>query len=101
VGTSSCAVRSRAARSSAASPASFAQQTEKPVKVYVDGLPKHVAEQVQKHADEGETSLKKYLERTRTVHRLTWDDVTQPRLQPVSDSGGLAKEPKKHATDYK
>ena len=83
------------------SQAAFAQEREKPVKVYVDGLPNHVAQQVQKHASEGETSLKRYLERTRSLHRLTWDDVTQPRVQPVSDTGGLAKEPKKHATDYK
>jgi hypothetical protein len=90
-----------AAAALVASQAGFAQQREQPVKVYVDGLPSHVAEQVKKHAEEGETALKKYLERTRTLHRLTWDDVTQPRVQPVSDTGGLAKEPKKHATDYK
>lgn len=81
--------------------AAFAEEREKPVTVYVDGLPVHIAEQVKKHAAEGETSLKRYLERTQTLHRLRWDDVTQPRMQPVSDTGGLQKEPKKHANDYK
>jgi len=80
--------------------AAFADEREKPVTVYVDGLPAHIAEQVKKHAAEGETSLKRYLDRTQTLHRLRWEDVTQPCLQPVSD-GGLQKEPKKHATDYK
>lgn len=78
-----------------------AEQKEPAVKVYTDGLPTHVAEQIQKHAAEGETALKQYLERTKNLHRLRYDEVTQPRMQPVSDGGGLQKEPKKHANDYR
>ena len=76
-------------------------QSEKPVKVYTDGLPKNIAEQVEKAAAQGEASLKRYLEQTQKQHRLRYEDVTQPRVQPVSDTGGLAKEPKKHANEYK
>jgi hypothetical protein len=81
--------------------AALAEEREKPVKVYVDGLPAHIAEQIRKHAAEGETSLKRYLDRTQSLHRLRWDDVTQPRVQPVSETGGLQKEPKKHASEYR
>jgi hypothetical protein len=79
----------------------LAQQAEKAVKVYVDHLPANVAEQVRKHAAEGETSLKRYLERTSSIHRLRWEDVTEPRPQPVSDTGGLEREPKKQANQYR
>jgi len=81
--------------------AALANPGEKPVKVYVDGLPTHIAQEVQKHAAEGETSLKRYLDRTHSLHRLRFEDVTQPRVQPVSNTGGLTREPKKHANDYK
>jgi len=73
----------------------------KAVKVYVDGLPANVAEQVKRHAQQGETALRKYLNDSQKMHRLSYEDVTQPRMRPVSDTGGLAREPKKHATDYK
>ena len=85
----------------AASTTLLAQQGEQPVKVYVDHLPANVAEQVRKHAAEGETSLKRYLVRTHTIHRLRWEDVTEPKAQPVSETGGLVREPKKRAADYK
>jgi hypothetical protein len=85
----------------AASTPLLAQQAEQPVKVYVDHLPANVAEQVRKHAAQGETSLKRYLERTNSLHRLRWEDVTTPRPQPVSDTGGLEREPKKHANQYR
>src|SRR5688572_24032606 len=85
----------------AAAQGAIAQQREEPVKVYVDGLPAHVAQEIQKHAAEGATSLKRYLDRTQNLHRLRFEDVTQPRVQPVSNTGGLTREPKKHANDYK
>jgi len=90
-----------AAATIAASTTLFAQQAEQPVKVYVDHLPANVAAQVRKHAAEGETSLKRYLERTHSIHRLRWEDVTEPRPRPVSDTGGLEREPKKHANQYR
>jgi hypothetical protein len=85
----------------AASATLFAEETEKPVQVYVDHLPANVADQVRKHAAEGETSLKRYLARTHSIHRLRWEDVTEPRARPVSETGGLEREPKKHANDYR
>ncbi len=85
----------------AASAPLLAEEAQKPVKVYVDHLPANVAEQVRKHAADGETSLKRYLERTNSLHHLRWEDVTQPRPQPVSDKGGLEREPKKHAAEYR
>ena len=85
----------------AASTTLLAQPAEQPVKVYVDHLPANVAEQVRKHAAEGETSLKRYLVRTHSIHRLRWEDVTEPRARPVSETGGLEREPKKHANDYR
>jgi hypothetical protein len=85
----------------AASSPLLAQEREKPVQVYVDHLAPNVAEQVRKHAAQGETALKQYLQRTHTVHHLRWEDVTQPKAQPVSDQGGLEREPKKHANQYR
>ena len=77
----------------------FAQ--ERPVTVYVDHLPKNVAEQVKKHAAEGETALRRYLASTSGTQPLRWEDVTQPKAQPVSDKGALSREPKKHASQYR
>ena len=48
---------------------------EPPVSVRVGHLPRHVRERVQAHADQGITSLARYLERTRTVHQLRLMDV--------------------------
>ena len=49
--------------------------TEPPVAVRLDNLPAHVRERVQAHADQGITSLARYLELTRTVHQLRLMDV--------------------------
>ena len=78
-----------------------AQEREKPVTVYVDHLPKNVAEQVKKHAAQGETSLRRYLASTSGTQPLRWEDVTVPKAQPVSDTGTLSREPKKHANQYR
>jgi len=54
----------------------FAQQvTEEPVPVRVSHLSQHVRERVQTHADQGITSLARYLEVSRTVHQLRLMDV--------------------------
>ena len=78
-----------------------AQEREKPVTVYVDHLPKNVAEQVKKHAAQGESALKRYLASTSGTQPLRWEDVTVPKAQPVSDTGTLSREPKKHANQYR
>ena len=48
---------------------------EEPVPVRVSHLSQHVRERVQSHAEQGVTSLARYLERTRTVHQLRLMDV--------------------------
>jgi hypothetical protein len=48
---------------------------EPPVSVRVSHLPHHVRERVQAHADQGITSLARYLEVTRPVHQLRLMDV--------------------------
>jgi hypothetical protein len=62
---------------SAAATAALAQQpvTEEPVPVRVSNLSQHVRERVQSHADQGITSLARYLEVSRTVHQLRLMDV--------------------------
>lgn len=48
---------------------------EPPVPVRLSNLSQHVRERVQAHADQGITSLARYLELTRTVHQLRLMDV--------------------------
>ena len=61
---------------STAATAALAQPVlEEPVPVRVSNLSQHVRERVQAHADQGITSLARYLELTRTVHQLRLMDV--------------------------
>jgi hypothetical protein len=73
---------------------------EAPVPVNTSALEPGVAEQVRKAANEGMTSLTKYLERTRKENRLTVEDVTRPPVSydPITDP---SKEYKLHANDWK
>lgn len=48
---------------------------EAPVPVRAANLSQHVRERVQAHADQGITSLARYLERTRMIHQLRLMDV--------------------------
>ena len=64
------------ALASLATGAALAQPVdEPPVAVNVSRLSQHVRERVQAHADQGITSLARYLELTRTVHQLRLMDV--------------------------
>ena len=69
----------------AATPA-LAYEPDKPVQVNTSGLQGHVAEQVQKHADDSLKSLMEYLWFTRKIHRLWIDDVTRPQAEAVAAS---------------
>ena len=61
---------------STAATAAFAQPiAEEPVQVRVSQLSQHVRERVEAHAQQGITSLARYLELTRTVHQLRLMDV--------------------------
>ena len=50
---------------------------------------------------QGETALRRYLASTSGTQPLRWEDVTVPKAQPVSDTGTLPREPKKHANQYR
>jgi len=58
--------------------------SDEPVKVNVERLQRHVAEQVRKHADEGLDSLMAYLWFTRRQHHLWIDDVTSPQPDAIA-----------------
>jgi hypothetical protein len=64
----------------------LAYEPEKPVQVNTSGLQAHVAEQVQKHADDSLKSLMEYLWFTRKIHGLWIDDVTRPRAVTIATS---------------
>ena len=80
----------------AATPA-LAYEPDKPVRVNTTGLQSHVAEQVQKHADDSLKSLMEYLWFTRKINRLWIDDVTKPYADTVATSGQPAQ-PRQMAT---
>ncbi|MGE5615968.1 MAG: hypothetical protein ACM3X5_03560 [Bacillota bacterium] len=75
-----------AAAALAAVQAMAAQGDIKPVVVYTDGLPPNVAEQVKKHAAEGEASLMRYLEATQKQNGLRMEDVTK-RMKKAREGG--------------
>jgi len=61
---------------SLAATTAFAQPVgEPPVPVRVSNLSQHVRERVESHAEQGITSLARYLERTRAVHQLRLMDI--------------------------
>jgi hypothetical protein len=61
---------------SAAATGALAQSVvEEPVPVRTSQLSQHLRERVQSHADQGITSLARYLEVSRTVHQLRLMDV--------------------------
>lgn len=55
----------------------LAMYDDQPVAVNVDHLQAKVAAEVRKHAAEGDRALARYMERTRAIHRLWFDDVTR------------------------
>lgn len=79
-----------------------AEAAEAPVKVNVAHLQPGLAAQVEKHAAQGMTALKRYLETTRKQHGLALEDVTRPedRRDPNAIKPPV-KEYKKHAKDWK
>src|SRR5688572_29292168 len=82
--------------------AASAHSAEAPVMVNVSHLQPAVAAEVQKHAAQGMTSLKRYLEATRKQHGLALEDVTRPDdMRKASDITPPNKDYKKHAKDWK
>ena len=73
-----------------------------PVAVNVDHLQPRVAAEVEKHAAAGYKSLARYMERTRAIHRLWFDDVTQPKSEAAPlDRKVASREFRKHAIEYR
>ena len=76
--------------------------SEAPVKVNVAHLQPAVAKEVERHAAQGMTSLKRYLEATRKQHGLALEDVTRPEdMRDPKEVTPPAKDYKKHAKDWK
>jgi hypothetical protein len=75
---------------------------EPAVKVNVAHLQPAVAAEVQKHAAQGMTALKRYLEATRKTNGLALEDVTRPEdMRNAADITPPNKDYKKHAKDWK
>lgn len=76
--------------------------SEAPVRVNVSHLQPGVAQEVQKHAAQGMTSLKRYLEATRKQHGLALEDVMRPEdMRDPKHITPPTKDYKKHAKDWK
>lgn len=69
-----------------------------PVAVNVQNVQPSVAAQIVKHAQDGERSLARYLERVRKTQQLSVEDVTRP----ADETASIAKrrEYRKHAADW-
>lgn len=75
---------------------------EPPVRVNVAHLQPGVAAEVQKHAAQGMSSLKRYLEATRKQHGLALEDVVRPEdMRDPKHITPPTKDYKKHAKDWK
>ena len=60
-----------------------AQEAERPVAVKTEGMPAHVRSRVEDRAQQGQTAVIQYLNRTRSVHQLRPEDVIKQREEPV------------------
>ena len=79
---------------------STAVLAEPAVDVNVEGLQSKVAADVLKHAEQGERALARYLERVRPYQRLSYDELSRPRAEPVQASVAAKREFRKHAKDW-
>jgi hypothetical protein len=93
----------RIAAALAAVSASFAfnaAAAEPPVAVNVENLQPSVAAQVQKHAQEGERALARYLERVRPYQRLAVEDVTRAKARSDYVASPQKREYRRHASQW-
>lgn len=81
--------------------AAAADARDAPVAVYVDGLQRNVAAQVVKHAQQGQRSLARYLERVRPYQRLAYEDVTRPPQHATHSIATPPREFRKHAWQWR
>jgi hypothetical protein len=73
---------------------------EPPVAVNVEGLQPRVAAQVIKHAQQGEPSLARYLERVRPYQRLSYDELSRPVAEAPQSAVAAKREFRRHAKDW-
>lgn len=71
-----------------------------PLAVNVEGLQPRVAAQVIKHAQEGERSLARYLERVRPYQRLSYDELARPAAEQPQGPVAAKREFRKHAAEW-
>ena len=80
----------------------LAHDLDTPVEVNVEHLQPRLAAQVEKHAAEGYKSLARFMERTRFMHRLWFDDVVRPKRETTPlDRTVVAKDYRKHAIEWR
>jgi hypothetical protein len=77
-----------------------AQEGERPVAVKTDGMPAHVRSRVEERAQQGQTSVIRYLNRTRSVHQLRPEDVIkQKEITVEAKKGSIPKKVAEKAPD--
>ncbi|HET9578257.1 MAG TPA: hypothetical protein VFP44_10550 [Usitatibacter sp.] len=77
-----CIALTALATAALAAATAFAESPEPPAAVNVEGLPTHVRLRILEKAQEGQTSVIRYLHRTYAVHRLRAEQVLKEQ-QPV------------------
>lgn len=80
----------------------LADDLDTPVEVNVEHLQPRLAADVERHAAEGYKSLARFMERTRFVHRLWFDDVVRPKRDTAPlDRTVAARDYRKHAIEWR
>ena len=74
--------------------------SDAPVAVNVDNLQSKVAQDVLRHAQQGERSLARYLERVRPYQRLSYDELARPAAEPAAHAFKPNREYRRHAKDW-
>ena len=74
--------------------------SDAPVAVNVENLQSKVAKDVLRHAQEGERSLARYLERVRPYQRLSYDELARPATEPSAHVFKPNREYRRHAKDW-
>lgn len=70
--------------------------------LYTDHLRPSVAAEVERHAAQGMKALARYMERTRIIHGLWFDDVLRERDEREPIARKVAqREFRKHATEWR
>ena len=82
-------IRILVAASFFAAASAAAQQPEMPVAVKTEGLPEHLRARIEAKAQEGPTSLIRYINSTRHLHNLRVEEI----VLSEAEAAALAKKP--------